>query len=446
MKRTEAILHPRKRTCGGVHLPHFKRTAEIASVVMPAPKTVTIPMQQHIGSPCVPCVKKGDTVYVGTKIGDSDSRLSAPIHSSVSGVVTAIGRITLPSGKLSETVVIESDGLNTHDPNLKPAEVKTHEDLVKAARDCGLVGLGGAGFPTHVKISKPENKVLDTLIINAAECEPFITSDYRECIEQSENIFDAVYLVKDIIGFERVIICVEDNKPKALEELYKIAASKRDADNSVRLMKLKSHYPQGAEKVLVYTATGRKIPLGKLPSDVGCVVMNITSISTLNKYIKTGMPLVTKTITVDGAVEKPQNVIVPIGTSVNDVIEFCGGFKGAPRKVLYGGPMMGTAALNTDMPVLKQNNAIIVFDRKTAEQPKETSCIRCGRCANVCPMRIQPLEIEAALRNGDIEEVKELHVEYCMECGCCSYVCPAKRNLTQTMRIAKAEVKAQLKK
>lgn len=442
MEKTEAILRPVKNIGGGVHLPHFKNTAETVSAVMPPPKQVVIPMQQHIGAPCKPIVKKGDVVYVGTKIGDSEQYVSAPIHASVSGVVSGLGTILLPSGIQCETVIIESDGLMTPDPELKPVTVETAEDLVKAARECGLVGLGGAGFPAHVKLQKKEGTELDTLIINGAECEPFITSDYREIMEHTENIFEAVYRVKELLGFKRVIICIEDNKPKAIEELYKIAADKRDVDNSVQLMRLKSHYPQGAEKVLIYSATGRRVPPGKLPSDVGCVVMNVTSISVLNKYIKTGMPLVYKTVTVDGsAIAEPQNVLVPIGTPVKDVLEFCGGFKSAPRKILYGGPMMGTALLNTDMPILKQNNAIIAMDRKQAEKQKETQCIRCGRCAAACPMKIQPLDIEAVLRNGDVEELKSLHVEYCMECGCCSFVCPAKRNLTQTMRMAKAELK-----
>lgn len=446
MEITEAILRPFKKSIGGAQLPHFKHTAEIESVIMPSPDKVVIPMLQHIGVPCVPCVGKGDKVFVGTKIGDSEKFISAPIHSSVSGTVTAIDKVMLPSGRFADAVVIESDGLDTPDPDLKPVEVKSREDLCGAARACGLVGLGGAGFPAHVKLTTREDVNIDTLIINAAECEPFITSDYRECMEQGENILEAVYLVKEIMGFKKVYICVEDNKPKAIEALYKIATDKRDADNSVQLIRLKSRYPQGAEKVLVYSATGRKVPLGKLPADVGCVVMNVTSISTLNKYIKTGMPLVSKTITVDGAVNKPQNVVVPIGTSIEKIIEFCGGYKGTPKKVLYGGPMMGTAVLSTDMPLLKQNNAILVFDEKMAKQQTETPCIRCGRCANACPMRIQPLEIEPALRAGNLEEVKALNVEYCMECGSCSYVCPAKRNLTQTMRIAKAELKANLTK
>lgn len=442
MEKTEAILRPRKRIGGGIHLPHHKNTAESISVVMPPPERVVIPMQQHIGAPCEPLVKKGDTVYVGTKIGDTEQFVSAPIHSSVSGTVSGIGTLLLPSGQTCQTVIIESDGMMTPDPELRPVTVETADDLVKAARDSGLVGLGGAGFPAHIKLRKKEGMALDTLIINGAECEPFITSDYREIMEHTENILEGIYLIKSLLRIKKVIICVEDNKPKAIEALYRIAADKRDVNNSVRLMRLKSHYPQGAEKVIIYSATGRRVPPGKLPSDVGCIVMNITSVSALNKYITTGMPLVSKTVTVDGrAIREPQNVIVPIGTSVKDVLEFCGGFKRAPRKILYGGPMMGTALLNTDMPVIKQNNALIAMSRKQSKKQKETQCIRCGRCAAACPMRIQPLEIEAAFRNGDIGEVRKLNADYCMECGCCAYVCPAKRNLTQTMRMAKAELK-----
>ncbi len=442
MERPEEILRPVKNIGRGLKLDHLKNTAEMPTVTMPAPSTVVIPMQQHIGVPCSPCVKKGDTVYVGTKIGDSDKFVSAPIHSSVSGTVTGLGVLLLPSGQTTETVIIESDGNMTPDPEIKPVTVETKEQLLAAARDCGLVGLGGAGFPAHVKLNVKPETVIDTLILNGAECEPYITSDYRECIENTENILEGVYLIKKILGIKNVIIGVENNKPKAIEALYKVASSELDPDNEVRLMKLKSRYPQGAEKVLIYTATGRKVPLGKLPSDVGCIVMNVTSVSVLNRYIKTGMPLVSKTVTVDGAaVMTPQNVIVPIGASVNDVIEFCGGYKTAARKVLYGGPMMGTALVDINMPVMKQNNAILVLDRKQAEARVENPCIRCGRCAGVCPMGLQPLEIESSLRIGNIERVKALYADYCIECGSCSYICPSKRHLTQVMRMAKAELK-----
>lgn len=442
MRNNEEIMKAVKRNFRGANLPHRKNTAEIESVIMPPPAKVVIPMQQHIGAPCSPCVKKGDTVFVGTKIGDSDKFVSAPIHSSVSGVVAELSTILLPSGAVSETVVIESDGLMTPDPNLAAPKVDTAEELVKAARDSGLVGLGGAGFPTHVKLSIDPNKRIDTLIINCAECEPYITSDYRECMENTENILEGVYRIKELMGFEKVVICVEDNKPKAIEALYRVAADERDTDNSVRILELKSRYPQGAEKMMIYSATGRKLPLGKLPADVGCVVMNVTSISFLNKYINTGMPLVSKTVTVDGgAVANPCNVVVPIGASVGDVFEFCGGFKEAPQKLLYGGPMMGTAILDASMPILKQNNAILALTCKETNRFKEQPCIRCGRCAKICPMNLQPLETEPAFRVGELERVRALNTEYCIECGCCSYICPSKRHLTQTMRLAKAALK-----
>ncbi len=441
MERKEEILRPKKHIRGGISLPHHKNTAETPSEIMPPPKTVTIPMQQHIGAPCTPCVKKGDMVYVGTKIGDSDKFISAPIHSSVSGTVTGLSTLLMPSGQTAETVIIESDGQMTPDPNLKPVTVETPDDLVKAARDSGLVGLGGAGFPAHVKLGT--KNPIDTLIVNGAECEPYITSDYRECIENPNNILEGIYLIKKVLGIKKVIICVEDNKPTAIETLYKIATDKQDVNNEVQVMKLRSHYPQGAEKVLIYSATGRKLPLGKLPADIGCVVMNIMSISKLYTYITTGMPLVSKTVTVDGgAITTPKNVIVPIGTSIEDVIEFCGGYKTPARKLLYGGPMMGTAVINSEMPILKQNNAILVLNRKQAEKRVEQPCIRCGRCAAACPMRLRPLDIEPALRTGNIEQVAALHADYCMECGCCSYSCPSKRHLTQVLRMAKAELRA----
>ena len=230
MERPESVLHAVKRSIGGVDLPHSKNTAECVSVFMPPPHEVVIPMQQHIGAPCVTCVKKGDTVFVGTKIGDSDKLISAPIHASVSGTVTDIKKVLMPSGQSVDAVVIESDGTMTEDPSIAPVAVETPEQLVKAARESGLVGLGGAGFPAHVKLTKRPGQELDTLIVNGAECEPFITADYRECMENTENILEGVYMLKRIMGFKRVIICVEDNKPKAIDALYSIAADLRDAD------------------------------------------------------------------------------------------------------------------------------------------------------------------------------------------------------------------------
>lgn len=443
MQNQTAVVKAAAQIHGGVHPGHFKNTADCATVVMPPPEKVTICMQQHIGAPCKPVVKKGDTVFVGQIVGDNDAYVCAPIHASVSGTVTGIVEVLLPTGAKCPAVEITSDGKMTPDPSIQPHPVSSTEELVAAARASGLVGLGGAGFPAHVKLSPKPGTKLDTLIINGAECEPYITADYRECIEHADDIMEGVYRIKELMGFDRVIIGVEDNKPEAIRILHEIAADKRDINDSVNLLQLKSQYPQGAEKVLIYTATGRKQPLGKLPADVGCVVMNITSISFLNRYIRTGMPLVTKRLTVDGpAIAHPMNVEVPIGASIRDVIEFCGGYACAPEKLITGGPMMGFAVMDDTLPILKQNNAILAFDAAAAAVPESTPCIRCGRCIRGCPMQLQPAVVETALKTGgDAAALDKLGVMYCIECGSCSYICPAKRQLVQSMRLAKGKVR-----
>lgn len=426
MEKTERILHPVKIISGGATLPHLKKSAETETVVMPPVAEVRIPLQQHIGAPAEAVVKAGDKVFVGTLIAKSGGFVSAPVHSSVSGTVQSVG----------SHIVIESDGLMEKDPELKTFPVKTPADLAEAADMCGLVGLGGAGFPAKVKLTiKPETKI-DTLIINAAECEPYITSDYRECMEAYDDVIEGVYLIKDILGIEKVIICVESNKKKAIEKLYEIATDKRDSDDTVKLMRLPTQYPQGAEKVIIYSATGRKVPLGKLPSDVGCIVMNVTSVATLYRFIKTGMPLVSKRVTVDGtAVTEPKNVIVPIGTPIKELLEFVGTVDEEADEIIMGGPMMGIDVCEETAVVEKRNNAITVM--KTHDAPKVTACIRCGRCASSCPMKLYPASVDGAITFAP-EKLKNLNVNYCMECGSCSFVCPANRPLTQTMRLAKS--------
>ncbi len=426
MEKKEKILRPVKMISGGASLPHLKKSAEIETVVMPPVSKVSIPLQQHIGAPAESVVKAGDKVFVGTLIAKSGGFVSAPVHSSVSGTVQSVG----------SHIVIESDGLMEKDPELKPFPVKTPDDLAEAADMCGLVGLGGAGFPAKVKLTiKPETKI-DTLIINAAECEPYITSDYRECMEAYDDVIEGVYLIKDILGIEKVIICVESNKKKAIEKLYEIATDKRDSDDTVKLMRLPTQYPQGAEKVIIYSATGRKVPLGKLPSDVGCIVMNVTSVATLYRFIKTGMPLVSKRVTVDGtSVTEPKNVIVPIGTPIKELLEFVGTVDEEADEIIMGGPMMGIDVCEETAVVEKRNNAITVM--KSHDTPKVTACIRCGRCASSCPMKLYPASVDGAITFGP-EKLKNLNVNYCMECGSCSFVCPANRPLTQTMRLAKS--------
>ena len=432
------------RTHGGAAVPHHKNTWDIPSSTMPPPEKVILPMQQHIGAPCIPTVKKGDHVYVGTVVGDSDAYVSAPVHASVSGTVTEITQVMLTGGQMTQAVVVGSDGKMEKDPAIAPPPpITTKEELAKAARAAGLVGLGGAGFPAHVKLNVPEGKTIDTLLVNVAECEPYVTSDHREALENGRNVLEGVYHVKEILGVQRVIIAVEDNKPDVIQKLSEIADDpKRDPLDQVRVLPLKSRYPQGAEKVLVQACTGRKVPAGKLPADVGCLVMNIGSLSFLASYMRTGMPLTLKRVTLDGsAIAHPQNVIVPVGTPIKDVVAFCGGYKAEPKKLIMGGPMMCVAITSDELPILKQNNAILAFDQREAQLRQPTACIRCGRCVAACPMHLMPTKLEQAVERQDVEALQSLDIMTCMECGCCSFSCPAGRRLVQAIRLGKNYVR-----
>ena len=432
------------RTHGGAAVPHHKNTWELPTATMPPPERVILPMQQHLGAPCVPTVKKGDTVFVGTVVGDSDAYVSAPVHASVSGTVEELTTVMLTGGQMTQAVVIRSDGKMEKDPAIyPPAAITTKEELAAAARSAGLVGLGGAGFPAHVKLNVPEGKQIDTLIVNVAECEPYVTSDHREALENGKNVMEGIYKVKEILEVQRVLIAVEDNKPDVIQRLSEIANDpQRDPLDQVRVLPLKSRYPQGAEKVLVQACTGRKVPEGKLPADVGCLVMNIGSISFLASYMRTGMPLTLKRVTLDGsAIAHPQNVIVPVGTPIKDVVAFCGGYKAEPKKLIMGGPMMGVAITSDELPILKQNNAILAFDEREAALRQPTACIRCGRCVAACPMQLMPTKLEQAAERKNTEALQSLHVMTCMECGCCSFSCPAGRRLVQAIRLGKSYVR-----
>ncbi len=431
-------LFPKKpfRLFGGVNLAHRKNTSQSETVIFPVPKEIILPMSQHIGKPCTPCVSPGDYVFLGQKVAEAASFVSAPIHSSVSGTVKKIAPVRMPDGNKCDAVFIESDGLQKPAPDITPPEVKNREDLLAAISRSGAVGLGGAGFPTRIKLDVTPDSA-DTLIINAAECEPFITSDHREIIENSWNIMSGVYTLLELMGFKRVIIGVEDNKPDAIAKLEEIAESAaNDPKDRVKVLKLKSRYPQGAEKMLIYACTKRVVPEGKLPVDVGCVVLNVTTLSFIAGYLKTGMPLVSKRITVDGtAVTKPCNLLVPIGTPIKDILAFRGAENA--RKILMGGPMMGTSISDASFPVLKQNNAVLAFAESEASLPAETDCIHCGRCVRSCPMLLSPVAIAKAAERKDYAALEKLKVSLCIECGCCAYVCPAKLFLAQKMRIAK---------
>ncbi len=436
LKHIAGVLSPAARGRGGVKVPHNKNTEDCKIIRMPAPDKVVLPMQQHIGAPCVPTVKVGDTVKVGQIVGDSDKFISAPIHSSVSGKVTKIADTVLANGRLAPAVTIESDGEMSLFEGIEKPVINNADDFRKAIRDSGLVGLGGAGFPSHVKFALSPDKPIDTIVVNAAECEPHITVDYRECVDNTLYIIRSLMIIKEQLNIPNAVIAVEDNKPAAIEKLQKVADE--IGDGSIKVMALKSKYPQGAEKMIVYSATGRKIPLGKLPADIGVIVMNVTSTAFIGRYLETGKPLVSRSLTVDGsAIIKPQNVRVPIGTSLNELIDFCGGFKPDLDKVIAGGPMMGTALVTTDVPIIKSYNAVLAFSKGTIPEKPDNNCIRCGRCSQVCPMGLMPTNIMRSVKAHDYDGLKQSNVIACMQCGTCAYACPAGRPLVQYVVLAK---------
>ncbi len=422
----------------GVKPAHRKHTDNQKAVRLSNVESVTIPMRQHIGAPCEPTVKVGDSVKVGQVIGDTGAFMSAPVHASISGTVAKIGDIRLANGESVKAVTIKSDGLMELYEGISVPQYDNAEGFLRCVRASGLVGLGGAGFPTHVKLKVPEGKV-DTLVINAAECEPYITTDNRECIDNTADVIDGIELVCKVLNIKNAIIGVEDNKPEAIRAL-RAEVSARSSD--IKVKALKSKYPQGAEKVLIHSATGRVVPMGGLPMDAGCIVMNVASIGFLARYMRTGKPLVTRTVTVDGsAVANPCNLRVPIGTSAQAVVDAAGGFKKEPKKLILGGPMMGNSVSSLDYVITKTNNALLAFDEKDARPKKESACIRCGRCVSVCPMKLMPASLEKYQRCGDTQGLEDGAALNCIECGCCSFTCPAGRQLVQSIRLGKAIVR-----
>jgi len=421
------------RKLNGVKLSHFKNSKDVQTVDIPLPSTVTIPLLQHMGVGCDPVVAVGDTVKVGQLIGDSEAAFSVPVHSSVAGTVTAVGKYVASSGKIENQVTIEVAEVQ-ETVECGPVEVTDQASLVAAARAAGLAGLGGAGFPTHIKLAYKDVDKVDTLVINGAECEPYITSDYREMMECPDDIIAGVELVQKCLGIAKAYIGIEDNKPDAIALLK----DKASGNPSIQISSLPSLYPQGAEKVLIYNCTGRIIEEGEIPADKGVIVMNITTVANLYRYVKTGMPLTHKRVTIDGTyVKKPLNVRVPIGTAISYVLDWAGIHEELARKVLMGGPMMGMAVYDLNTPIIKNNNAILLMDEKAAVFPRTTACIRCGRCIDACPMNLMPTALEHAYDQGDVERLKALKVNLCINCGCCTYVCPAKRHLAQKNTLAK---------
>lgn len=425
---------------GNTRIPHRKNTAGLAAVKMPAPKEICLPMIQHIGAPATPVVKVGDTVKVGQLVAEAGGYVSSPIYSSVSGTVSKIDTCLKSDGKTVPAIYITSDGLMTPYEGISAPEITDIDSLCAAIRESGIVGLGGAGFPTSVKFDALKKGTIDTIVINAAECEPYITGDARTMLDDAASVYDGVMLLKRVAPeVKQYVIGIEDNKPECIQKMKEIFA----ADNTVAVKTLPSLYPQGAEKILIRNTIGRVVPEGNLPADVRVIVTNVTTLAAIAKYANTGMPLVERCITVDGsAINEPKNVIAPIGTYISDVVEFAGGFKEYPGKVILGGPMTGRAIYALNEPVVKTSSAIVALTDKDSIAKKSSACIHCGKCVDACPNSLNPTAISKAMKIENFDEkmemLKERCINLCIECGCCSYVCPANRPLLEYIRINKS--------
>ncbi len=428
---------------GTLKLPHKKKTVDMTGIRMAAPATITLPMSQYVGAPAIPIVKVGDKVCVGTKVAEADGKISASIHSSVSGTVKKIGDFLLSNGKICPAITIESDGEMTLDPSIAPPTVNNGEELCAAIRESGLVGLGGAGFPTANKLENAMSKNVDTIIINGAECEPYITVDNRTMIDGSEYVARGVKIIEEYIpGPQKILVAIEKNKPVAIQKMQEIFAN----DPKVEVVVLPARYPQGEEDTLIYRLTGRVVPEGKLPSDIGCVMFNVTSVAFFAYYLETGIPFVWKTVTVDGsAVNSPKNVTAPIGASLRDLLAFADADFENIGKVLYGGPMMGVAASSIDDPIYKNTNAVIAMTVAESLPKKQYPCIHCGKCISACPMKLDPTAFVKAMnsesKDEKVEKLQSASLSKCMTCGACSYVCPSRRPLVENHKLAKSFLK-----
>ena len=428
---------------------------------LPAPQRVIIPLSQHIGAPATALVKKGDTVLMGQKIGEATGFVSAPVHASVSGKVVGIENVQVASGAVVPAVVIENDHQDTW-VELKPA---AHPETLSAAalqeiiREAGIVGLGGATFPTSVKLTPAAGKTIEKLIINGAECEPYLTADHRLMLEKPAQIIDGIHLVMLALDIREAIIGVEDNKKDAIEALKAACASFElpQSDNAIKAHEMSSKsaepikvqslpvmYPQGGEKQLVYATTRRKVPTGGLPIDVGCVVCNVGTIYAVQQAIREGKPLIQRVATMGGLVNNPGNFLFRIGTPVEQMIDACGGLQSGVVKLISGGPMMGAALSNTKIPMTKGTSGILALGKESVEKP-ENPCINCGRCVQACPMRLVPTKLDMLVRVGNYEDAEKQGVLNCMECGACTFACPAKRLLTQSCRTGKRIINAKKK-
>ncbi len=429
---------------GGIHVEEYKNTRNSRIETLPAPEIVSIPLSQHIGAPAAAIVKKGDTVTIGQKIGEVNGGLGCPVHSSISGTVTEIVKKTAQTGMQVEYVVIQNDFKDTVCPDIRPVSKKltdiTSDEVIEIVREAGISGMGGAAFPTYAKIQSALGKV-DKIIVNCAECEPFITANHRLLLEQPAAVINGVKILLKALGVHTAYIAVEDNKMDAIEKLEEMTESSKMI--SVKVMKTK--YPQGDERQLVYAITGTEIPTGKLPADVGCVIFNAETCAAIYRAFAFGTPLISRIVTVDGdCVKRPRNVLAPIGTRVGDLVEFCGGLTRVPKKIINGGPMMGAAQWDTEMPVTKSTSAVLLFSEGFGKKDVPAqACIRCGKCVRNCPMHLMPMYIAQFTKIHDLKRAEEYGAMSCVECGSCSYNCPGGVEIVQHIRVAKAAIKAE---
>ena len=431
---------------GGVHPPDYKElTANLPIIDIDLPDTVTIPLQQHMGVPCKPCVKKKETVTVGQLIGEPQGRISAPVHASVAGTVTDISPQPHPSGKRVEAVTIEID--KNHKPwpgqctwpwKSVRSDTRTSEMILEAIAGAGIVGMGGAGFPTHVKLSPPPDKPIDMVILNGCECEPFLTSDHRLMVEQSGAIAAGMALIMQVLKVTHSIVAIEDNKPDAIAALRAV-----QWPNGVEIRVLPTRYPQGAEKILIQAITGREVPSEGLPRDVGVIVQNVATAAAIAQAVHNGVPLTCRVVTVTGGgVNRPGNYRVPLGVTVGDLLAAAGGKTDDAGAVVFGGPMMGVTQATPHTPIIKTTSGIVVFTEDEIADVQQMPCLRCGACIDACPMRLLPMRLSIASQHDRLDLVEDLSILDCMECGSCVYACPSHRSLLPWIRLGKLKITA----
>ena len=417
----------------GIHVPDNKSLSKDKEIeVFPSPKMVYVSLTQHIGAPAQAVVNVGDKVKKGMLIGKETGFVSANVYSPISGEVKSIERITNGLQQNQEYVVIENDNLNEEE-FLSPLTTFSKEEIVARIREAGIVGLGGAGFPTAVKFSPKEP--IDTLIINGAECEPYLTCDYRLMLERADDIYKGIKYLKIALGVSNVIVGIEKNKPDVIEKFGKLFPD-------LKIVALKKQYPMGSEKHLIYCTTGRKVPVGKLPMDVSVCVANIKTVIACLEAVEDNKPLTEIVLTVSGnGIVEPKNLLVPLGTSFSEIIEFCGGLTEKAEKIIAGGPMMGKTLINLNHFARKTDSGITVLTKDETDIANPTNCINCAKCASNCPMRLMPMYIEAFALAGDFESAEKYGAMNCLECGSCAYNCPAKRSLVQSINYAKSKIR-----